>query len=378
MIEIPGPIPVAIHPFFWLFAALIGWMSSGTFMGMLIWLGIILISVLVHEFGHALTAVFFRQKARIQLVALGGLTSFDGPKLKFWQQFLITFNGPLFGFFLFLAATALLHLSLPALWMNILKATQVANLFWTIVNLLPVLPLDGGQLLRILLEAAFGVRGFKASLLIGAALAALFSFYFFMVQAFLIGSFFFLFAFQSFDAWRKSRFATRNDREEENKQLMMQAETALQEGNKEEAKRLLEEVRLKAAGGMIAFAAQQYLAFLAYKEGKKKECYDLLLPIKDQLADDSLCILHELAADEKNYSLVADLSASCYQMAPSQKMALNNARAFAFKRQGKHAGGWLQTAWQFGGLNLATILEEEEFKALKDNLEFKEFVDGLK
>lgn len=377
MIEIPGPIPLAIHPFFWVFAGLIGWMSSGTLMGSLVWVGIILVSVVIHELGHALTAVFFKQKARIQLVALGGLTSFEGPKLKFWQQFIITFNGPLFGFFLFLLATALLQISLPLAIFKILKATQIANLFWTVVNLLPVLPLDGGQLLRIVLEANFGVKGFKASLLIGAVIAVLFSFYFFMVQAFLIGAFFFLFAFQSFDSWRKSRFATGDDREESNRELMVQAETALQEGNKEEAKRILEEVREKASGSMLAHTAQQYLAYLAFKEGKKEECYHLLLPIKAHLADDSLCILHELAAEQKNYPLVAELSAKCYQIEPSQKMALNNARAFAIQNEPKPAGGWLQTAWQFGGLDLGPILEEEEFVILKDNPEFKEFVDGL-
>lgn len=378
MIEIPGPIPISIHPFFWLFAAMIGWISSGTMMGMFIWLGIIFVSVLIHEFGHALTAVLFKQKARIQLVALGGLTSFDGPKLKFWQQFIITFNGPLFGFFLFLLASALLQFSFPPLVLKILKATQVANLFWTVVNLLPVLPLDGGQLMRIVLEANFGIKGFKASLLSGAIIAALLAFYFFMVQAFLIGAFFFLFAFQSFDSWRKSRYATGDDREEDNKQLMIRAEEALQEGRKDEARRYLEEVKQKAAGGMLAFAAQQYLAYLDFKEGRRKDCYDLLLPIKDHLADDSLCILHELAAEEKNYSLVTELSAQCYQIEPSQKMALNNARAFAYQNQAKHAGGWLQTAWQFGGLNLELILDEEEFKTLKDDPEFREFVDGLK
>ena len=378
MIEFPGSIPVSIHPFFWLFAGLIGWINSGTVIGAFIWLGIIFFSVLIHEFGHALTAVFFKQKARIQLVAFGGLTQFDGPKLKFWQQFVITFNGPLFGFFLFLFATALLQISFPPPILKILRATQIANLFWTVVNLLPVLPLDGGQLLRIVLEAAFGVRGFKASLLIGSLIAVLFALYFFMLQQFLIGAFFFLFAFQSFDSWRKSKRATSDDREEGNKQLMMQAEEALLAGQTAEAKRLLEEVRQKASGGTLAVAAQQYLAFFDYKEGRKKDCYDLLLPIKDQLADDSLCLLHELAAEEKNYPLVAELSAKCYQIDPSQKMALNNARAFACQRQAKPAGGWLQTAWQFGNLNLGEILNEEAFTVFKNDPEFREFVEGLK
>lgn len=378
MIVIPGPIPILIHPFFWIFAALIGWIMGGSVMGMFIWVGIIFVSVVIHEFGHALTAVIFKQKARIQLIAMGGVTMFDGPKLKFWQQFLITFNGPLFGFFLFLFSTSLLYFPFPPLFLKILKMTQTANLFWTVVNLLPVLPLDGGQLMRIFLEANFGIKGFKASLLVGAVFAALLSFYFFMVQAFLIGAFFFLFAFQSFDSWRKSRFATRNDREEDNKRLMIRAEEALQAGNNEEAKRLLEEVKQKAEGGILAHAAQQNLAFLAYKEGKKKDGYDLLLPIQEHLSDDALCLLHELAAEQKNYPLVAELSAKCYQIDPSQKMALNNARAFAFEAQAKHAGGWLQTAWQYGGLSLGQILEETEFKGIKEDPEFKRFLESLK
>jgi hypothetical protein len=41
MIIIPGPIPIAIHPFFWLFAALVGWLYGQSITGMLIWMGII-------------------------------------------------------------------------------------------------------------------------------------------------------------------------------------------------------------------------------------------------------------------------------------------------------------------------------------------------
>ncbi|HSX25473.1 MAG TPA: site-2 protease family protein [Chlamydiales bacterium] len=380
MIVFPGRIPIAIHPFFWLFAALIGWLNSGTLLGMFIWVGIIFFSVLFHEFGHAITAVCFKQKANIQLIALGGVTTFDGPKLKFWQQFIITFNGPLFGFILFLLATLVLQLNWtqwPTLF-GILKATQIANLFWTVVNLLPVLPLDGGQLLRIFLEANFGIRGFKAALIIGTVIAVLISFYFFIIQAFLAGAFFFLFAFQSFDSWRKSRHANRSDRDDGNRQLMIQAESALQEGNLDEAKRLLEEVHEKAAGGMLGHAASQYLAFIAMREGRRKDAYDLLLPVKEDLTDDSLALLHQLAAEQKNYSLVAELSAPCYQTAPSQQMALHNARAFAALKQPRPAGGWLQTAWQEGSFDLNALLNEEEFQAIKDHPDFRQFIAPLK
>ncbi len=380
MIEIPGRIPLAIHPFFWVFAAFIGWLNSGTMMGTLIWVGIILVSVVIHEFGHALTAVLFKQKARIQLIALGGVTTFDGPKLKFWQQFLITLNGPIFGFLLFVIATFLLKWNVASspLWIGILRTTQLANLFWTVVNLLPVVPLDGGQLLRILLEASFGVKGFKASLIIGAAISVLLALYFFMIQALLVGAFFFLFAFQNYDLWRKSRHATGDDREEGNKQLLVQAEAALQEGNREEAKRLLEEVRQKVSKGLLANAASQYLAFILFQEGKHSEAYALLLPIKQHLGEDSLCLLQQLAEEEGNNDLVAELSTGCFQTAPSQEMALRNARAFARLKQGKPSGGWLQTAWQYGTFDLEKILSEEPFQEINRDPDFREFTDKLK
>jgi len=215
-------------------------------------------------------------------------------------------------------------------------------------------------------------------LLIGAILAVAISLTFFMLQSFLIGAFFFLFAFQSFDAWRKSRFVTKEDREGGSQELLMRAEEALQAGKKEEAKRLLEEVRSGNQSGLAAITAAQYLAFLAVQEGKKDEAYELLLPIQHQLADDSRCILHELAAEHGNYPLVAQLSTACYQIAPSQKMALSNARAFAYQKEAQKAGGWLQTAWQFGEVDLVSILQEEVFQQVKEQPEFRKFTDPLK
>ncbi len=41
MIVIPGPIPLMIHPFFWLFAILIGWIMGQSVVGTLVWVGII-------------------------------------------------------------------------------------------------------------------------------------------------------------------------------------------------------------------------------------------------------------------------------------------------------------------------------------------------
>jgi len=378
MIEIPGRIPVAIHPFFWLCAGLIGWLNSPSLLGMLVWVGIIFVSVLFHEFGHALTAVLFRQSAKVQLVALGGLTSYEGPKLKFWQQFLIVFNGPLFGFFLFLGATMLLQMQWPPLVLTILKMTQIANLFWSIVNLFPVLPLDGGQLLRIVLEAVFGLKGYKASLLVGATLATVAALGFFLVQAFLAGAFFFLFAFQSFDLWRKSSAATMQDRDDAMRHLMEEAEKALQEGRKSDADKLFTEICEKTKSGLLYQAATQYQAFLQFQAGHKEDAYQLLLSIEDSLADESKILLHSLAAEHQNWPLVVKFSTECYQLAPSQEIALNNARGFAHLHNAKPAGGWLQTAYSSSPIDLEKVLNEEPFQGIKLDPDFQHFVQMIK
>ena len=63
-------------------------------------------------------------------------------------------------------------------------------------NVIDVMPLDGGQLLRIILEAIFGAKGFRYSLIIGMAIAGGGSVFFFLYHQYLIGALFFLFAFQ--------------------------------------------------------------------------------------------------------------------------------------------------------------------------------------
>ena len=373
-------IPVTVHPFFWVFAALIGWLNSnGSWVVTLIWVGVIFISVLIHEWGHALTAVLFKQTASIELIAFGGLTTFHGPALPFWKQFLITFNGPFFGFGLYLIASVVLAtMTLSPVLYDTFFILKFANPFWTVVNLLPVIPLDGGQLLRIVLEANFGLKGMRASLLLGAIFAALLSFYFFIMQNFLIGAFFFLFGFQSFDLWRKSRHMTRVDREEGIKELLMKGELALQQGKKEEAAATFAEVHRLGAKGVFATTAAQYLAFLWMKEGKHREAYEILLPLKEHLSDETLCLLHQLAAEVKNDPLVAELAAGCYQVAPTQEMALQSARSFARLGEAKNAGGWLQTAWKEGGLDLRTVLSEEAFSRVRRDPTFLAFVDLLK
>jgi Zn-dependent protease len=375
MITIPGRITINIHPVFWLLAGLIGWFSSHSVIGIIVWVGIIFISVLVHELGHATTAIIFKQNPVISIVALGGVTSYEGKNLKFWQQFLIVLFGPIFGCFLFLLAWGILATGIiknPAI-IQVVSLIRIVNVFWTIVNLLPVLPLDGGQLLRIALEAFFGIKGFKLSLFIGMLVAFGISIFFFTQSSFLIGVIFFIFAFQAFDMWRKSKHISNQDRKGENTEELSHGEKALEEGKKEEARQIFENIREKTKAGMIFVSATHYLALIHLENGNNHDAYELLLSVKDHLELDALCLLQKLAFEEENFSLVTDLSSSCYQLMPTQDVALRNAKAFASLNKAKPAGGWLRQAIELGNLDLQKTLSEDTFKNIKDDPIFKSF-----
>lgn len=167
MITIPGKIPIRIHPLFWLLIIAFGWLSTESIQGTVACGAVIFMSVLIHEYGHALTANIFGQKAWIDLVGLGGMTRRRGPSLKFWQEFLIVLNGPLAGFALYLLGTGLqswIGGRMDPFMASVLDFAIFINWFWTIFNLLPIQPLDGGSLVSILLETMFGLRGIKIAL----------------------------------------------------------------------------------------------------------------------------------------------------------------------------------------------------------------------
>jgi stage IV sporulation protein FB len=376
MLQLRWRIPISIYPTFWLFAGLIGYLNSRSFVGTLIWVAIIFVSVLFHEFGHALTAVMFGQSPRIDLVALGGLTYYNGQKLSFWKQFFIVLDGPLFGFILVLIVTLLLQVPALAQGMtgSILSLMRVVNLFWTIVNLLPVMPLDGGQLLRIVLEKIFGLKGFKYAILASMVIAIGISLFFFLTQAFLIGALFFLLAYQSYDTFRRTRHLSETDRDDSLREQLEKVEEQMQTGKKEAAFLLCEQIRTKAKKGMIYELATQYLAILKYEKGDLKAAYDLLLSIREELSGDALCLLHKVAFEQKDFSLVIKLAGTCFQNWPTAETALRNAYAHAQLKQAVPTVGWLQTAINEGLPNTKEILSDHLFDPIRLDPTFQELL----
>lgn len=152
-------IPIRIQPWFWLTLALLGGVHrldsrEGLFrLSLFILAGFI--SILVHELGHALTAKHFGKRVEIVLQAFGGYAAYSGGgRLSRVQTFLITAAGPAIQIVLGLLALLLLKRyggdSTDTL-RYFLAVLYVISIIWALLNLLPVLPMDGGRLLETIL-----------------------------------------------------------------------------------------------------------------------------------------------------------------------------------------------------------------------------------
>ncbi len=381
MLKISGSIPIIISPFFWLLAAAIGWMNTFTLQGTAIWVGLIFVSVLVHEFGHALTAVAFGQRAFIELVGFGGITKRRGGHIKPWQEFIVVLNGPLAGCVLCGLAwwgKEILQVSHPqSVLTYVVSMAFYVNVFWTVINLLPIQPLDGGKLLSIALEGIFGFRGTKIALFISLVLAAGLSVFFFVIQAFLAGALFMLFTYEAYRAWKASLSMTQQDQNLILQHLLKEVERDLHQGHKDEAQAKLMQIREHAKAGVIYVAATEQLAQLWAEKGEFQTAYDLLESVHTKLSIEALRLLHQLAYTLKKWEQVAKLGDGTYQANPSYQTALINATSHSMLAQVRPAIGWLHCALRDGAPNLREVLELHEFDPIRNDPRFLEFVNEL-
>jgi stage IV sporulation protein FB len=190
-------IDVRVHPFFWLMAVVIGWFwfELRGIPFLLLWVLCVFVSVLAHEMGHVLMGRRFGSYGHILLYSFGGLAFDAGNVRERWQRVLVSFAGPFAQFLLLLLVIAASSVLLPewrelvtsvllrdGLILVIMRATVpealvtmllLINFYWTILNLLPIYPLDGGHISREILEGLLGHRGLLISLGVSLGLAAL-------------------------------------------------------------------------------------------------------------------------------------------------------------------------------------------------------------
>lgn len=204
-------VPVRVHPFFWLVSLLLG-MSIRDGQLLVVWILCTFVSILVHEFGHVVAIQWFGARARVVLYSFGGLAITESDPYgkdwgrqwrpgaqnergrEDWQQVIISFAGPLAGFLLAAVLVGGLFVSGHKTeffvgngvsfpigrgdWITNYRVDVTINfllyinIFWGLMNLLPVYPLDGGQIARELLSMHDSRRGVRRSLVLSVATGA--------------------------------------------------------------------------------------------------------------------------------------------------------------------------------------------------------------
>jgi Zn-dependent protease len=169
-----GSIPIHVEWPFFLIAALLGgnliqaW-PGNRLLFLLIWIAIVFVSILVHELGHAVAYRMNAQHPQITITAFWGLTH-GQRELPKWRSVMVSLSGVIAAIVVLAIPAKLLYegnVLFPAYskWNFVVYEVWYINLWWSVANLLPLLPLDGGQITRTL----WGLRTARfASLASGA------------------------------------------------------------------------------------------------------------------------------------------------------------------------------------------------------------------
>lgn len=171
-----GPIPVRVHPSFWLITGLFGLFQASRVplahapVVLALWLAAAFIAILIHELGHAIFARLYGWASKITIYGMGGLASYPGGRQSISSRIAIALAGPGAGFILggvILAVVALTghQVAVPGIPLVVgegpgiggnlglfVQSLLLISIFWGFINLAPVPPLDGGTVAECLFQ----------------------------------------------------------------------------------------------------------------------------------------------------------------------------------------------------------------------------------
>jgi Zn-dependent protease len=186
-----GGTAVRIHMTFFLLLAWIGavhWVRGGAAAAVdgVIFILLLFVSVVLHEFGHVLAARRYGIRTpEITLLPIGGVASLERMPEKPSQEIAVALAGPLVTLLIVVVLMVVLGARFDLTQMAQLEQAQstmtgrvaAANVALLLFNLIPAFPMDGGRVLRALLAIPMGyTRATRVAALVGQGLAILFGF----------------------------------------------------------------------------------------------------------------------------------------------------------------------------------------------------------
>jgi Zn-dependent protease len=165
-------VPIRVEPFFFVVLVLLGFTA---FSGWLLvsWVAIAAASVLLHEGGHAVAFRAFGHRPSITLQGFGGVTSAEAD-LTPGRGIVVSLAGPLSALVLFGLPAWVLYASGSVTSYDaevILGQVLFVNVGWSLLNLLPILPLDGGHVTRSVLDLVTDGRGDRPARIVSILVA---------------------------------------------------------------------------------------------------------------------------------------------------------------------------------------------------------------
>lgn len=161
--------PIHVDWTFLLVVGVFGYRPGVTLTELAVWLVVAFLAVLLHELGHAVTARRTGARPAIALVMFGGVTTYAPPRpLSRLTSLGISLAGPAVGLALggvLLLVGRTVDLEPGGLAEYTLVVAIFTTLGWSVLNLLPIVPLDGGQAMRELLPGSPEVRARRASII---------------------------------------------------------------------------------------------------------------------------------------------------------------------------------------------------------------------
>jgi Zn-dependent protease/CBS domain-containing protein len=186
-----GETTVRVHFTFFLLLAWLGavnWIAAGPQAAVqgLIFILLLFLCVLLHEFGHIFMARRYGIRTPdVTLLPIGGVASLERMPEKPGQEIAVALAGPAVN--VAIAAVLLLVLNaqfdletvrnIEAVQSSLVARVAAANIALAVFNMIPAFPMDGGRVLRALLATRFGyVRATRLAANTGQVIAVVFGF----------------------------------------------------------------------------------------------------------------------------------------------------------------------------------------------------------